>query len=169
MQTPLLLLLTLLLSSCVTINVSKDGSATSSRQPDPNDPIDFSDLDNSPNNSDVPSTSDLTIVSELVIEDTQLGTGTEATVGDTISVHYTGTLTNGVQFDSSVDSDEPFTFTLGTGQVIAGWDRGLVGMKVGGHRKLTIPADLAYGEIGAPPTIPPGATLIFTVELLSVE
>eukprot|EP01098_Paradermamoeba_levis_P007147 TRINITY_DN2965_c0_g1_i3.p1 TRINITY_DN2965_c0_g1~~TRINITY_DN2965_c0_g1_i3.p1 ORF type:complete len:136 (+),score=23.24 TRINITY_DN2965_c0_g1_i3:86-493(+) len=86
--------------------------------------------------------------------------------GDSLSIHYTGTLTDGTQFDSSVPRNQPFTFTLGAGQVIKGWDQGLVGMCVGEKRKLTIPYELAYGESGRPPTIPPKATLIFETCLL---
>ena len=88
-------------------------------------------------------------VTELKIEDSVVGTGEEAISGKTISVHYTGTLTNGTKFDSSKDRGEPFEFTLGAGQVIKGWDQGFVGMKVGGKRKLIIPSSLGYGEQGA--------------------
>ncbi len=90
-------------------------------------------------------------------------------VGDTITVHYVGTLEDGTKFDSSYDRNLPFTFTLGGGQVIAGWDEGLVGMKVGEKRHLVIPPEKAYGARGVPPIIPPNATLIFYVELLSIE
>lgn len=108
-------------------------------------------------------------VTELKIEDLVVGTGAEAVVGKTISVHYTGTLTNGTKFDSSKDRGEPFEFTLGAGQVIEGWDKGFAGMKVGGKRKLTIPSDMGYGAQGAGGVIPPNATLIFEVELLGVK
>jgi FKBP-type peptidyl-prolyl cis-trans isomerase len=97
------------------------------------------------------------------------GQGEEATAGKRVAVHYTGWLPNGEKFDSSRDRNEPFEFTLGAGQVIAGWDEGVAGMKVGGRRKLLIPPDLAYGTAGAPPDIPPGATLVFDVELLDVR
>ena len=106
---------------------------------------------------------------ELKIEDLMLGTGVEAVSGKSVTVHYTGTLTDGTKFDSSVDRGAPFTFNLGVGEVIAGWDQGVAGMKVGGKRKLTIPSSLAYGEAGAGDVIPPNATLIFEVELLKVE
>ena len=106
---------------------------------------------------------------KLKIEDLKVGTGDEAKKGDTVDVHYTGWLTDGKKFDSSKDRDKPFTFTLGAGMVIKGWDEGVVGMKVGGKRKLTIPYELAYGENGRPPVIPPKATLIFEVELLKLK
>ena len=97
------------------------------------------------------------------------GEGKEAAAGKVVLVHYTGWLPNGEKFDSSRDRGEPFSFTLGAGQVIAGWDEGVAGMKVGGRRKLVIPPDLGYGTAGAPPDIPPGATLVFDVELVDVR
>ena len=107
-------------------------------------------------------------MSDLVIEDLKAGTGTEAVAGKNVTVHYVGTLTDGKKFDSSRDRGEGFTFRLGAGQVIQGWDKGVAGMKIGGLRKLTIPADLGYGARGFPPVIPPNSTLVFEVELLSV-
>jgi FKBP-type peptidyl-prolyl cis-trans isomerase len=107
--------------------------------------------------------------SGLRYQDLAAGDGATATAGKSVTVHYTGWLPNGEKFDSSRDRNEPFSFTLGAGQVIAGWDEGVSGMKVGGRRKLVIPPDLAYGTAGAPPDIPPGATLVFEVELLSVR
>jgi FKBP-type peptidyl-prolyl cis-trans isomerase len=104
----------------------------------------------------------------LQIEDLQVGTGTEAKAGQSVSVHYTGTLTNGKKFDSSRDRNEPFDFQLGAGMVIKGWDQGVAGMKVGGRRKLTIPPELGYGPMGYPPVIPPNSTLIFDIELIEV-
>src|SRR5690349_3228289 len=106
---------------------------------------------------------------ELLIEDHVVGTGDEATAGKSVKVHYTGTFEDGRTFDSSVPRGEPFTFRLGAGQVIKGWDQGVAGMKVGGKRKLTIPSDLAYGSRGAGGVIPPDTTLIFEVELLGVS
>jgi FKBP-type peptidyl-prolyl cis-trans isomerase len=106
---------------------------------------------------------------ELQKLDLKLGTGAEAVKGKKVKVHYTGTLTDGSKFDSSVDRGDPFTFQLGGGQVIKGWDEGVAGMKVGGKRKLTIPYAMAYGEEGRPPKIPPKATLLFDIELLGVE
>lgn len=107
-------------------------------------------------------------VTELKTEDLKVGTGAEATAGKTVSVHYTGWLTNGTKFDSSLDRNQPFTFTLGSGQVIKGWDQGVAGMKVGGKRRLLIPPQLAYGDRGVGP-IPPKSTLVFEVELMNVE
>ena len=106
---------------------------------------------------------------DLVIEDITVGDGAEAVAGKQVSVHYTGWLTNGTKFDSSKDRNEPFGFKLGAGQVIAGWDRGVAGMKIGGKRKLTIPAHLGYGARGAGGLIPPNAVLVFEVELLGVR
>jgi peptidylprolyl isomerase/FKBP-type peptidyl-prolyl cis-trans isomerase FkpA len=105
----------------------------------------------------------------LKIEDQKVGTGEPAKAGDTVSVHYTGWLTNGTKFDSSKDRGQPFSFPLGAGRVIKGWDQGVAGMKVGGKRKLTIPPDLAYGPRGAGGVIPPNAELIFEVELLKIQ
>lgn len=107
--------------------------------------------------------------SGLRYQDLILGTGEIAQPGDEVTVHYTGWLENNIQFDSSHDRDEPFSFTLGVGSVIQGWDEGVAGMLVGGKRLLIIPADLGYGETGSGGTIPPGATLIFEVELLGVS
>lgn len=107
-------------------------------------------------------------VTELQIEDLVVGEGIEAKAGDLVIVHYTGWLTDGTKFDSSLDRGAPFNFTLGQGGVIQGWDQGVAGMQTGGVRRLTIPPDLAYGPEGRPPTIPPNATLIFEVELVSI-
>ena len=106
--------------------------------------------------------------SGLEYEDEVVGTGDSPKSGQKVTVHYTGWLTNGKKFDSSRDRGQPFSFTIGRGQVIAGWDEGVAGMKVGGKRKLTIPPTLGYGAKGAGGIIPPGATLIFDVELLGI-
>jgi FKBP-type peptidyl-prolyl cis-trans isomerase FkpA len=110
----------------------------------------------------------ITTSSGLVIEDITEGTGAEACAGQTVSVHYTGWLTDGRKFDSSKDRNEPFEFPLGGRRVIAGWDEGVAGMKIGGTRKLTIPPQLGYGARGAGGVIPPNATLVFEVELLAL-
>ncbi|GBF41881.1 FKBP-type peptidyl-prolyl cis-trans isomerase [Leptospira ellinghausenii] len=105
---------------------------------------------------------------ELLIQDTKQGLGKEAIRGTTVVVHYTGKLTNGKVFDSSVDRGEPFSFQLGQGQVIQGWERGIVGMKEGGKRKLTIPPKFGYGDRAVGP-IPANSTLVFDVELIKVK
>ena len=118
--------------------------------------------------SGVSSATDTNMNEKLEIVDEVIGTGAEAVVGKSVTVNYSGTLTNGTKFDSSYDRNEPFTFNLGAGEVIAGWDQGVAGMKIGGKRKLTIPPSLGYGaaDMG---TIPPNSTLVFEVELLKVE
>jgi FKBP-type peptidyl-prolyl cis-trans isomerase FkpA len=109
-----------------------------------------------------------TTPSGLIIEELTVGDGDVAGAGQTVTVHYTGWLTDGRKFDSSKDRHDPFVFSLGERQVIAGWDEGVQGMKVGGCRKLTIPPQLGYGARGAGGVIPPNATLVFEVELLEV-
>jgi FKBP-type peptidyl-prolyl cis-trans isomerase len=115
------------------------------------------------NNQEITTPSGLKYVDQVV------GTGEVAVAGKTVNVHYTGWLENGKKFDSSVDRGQAFSFPLGAGRVIKGWDEGVQGMKVGGKRKLTIPSNLGYGPQGAGGVIPPNATLIFDVELLGVR
>jgi FKBP-type peptidyl-prolyl cis-trans isomerase len=105
----------------------------------------------------------------MKVEKITSGAGAAPKRGDTVTVHYTGWLPDGTKFDSSVDRKEPFSFVLGAGQVIEGWDHGVAGMRVGDKARLTIPPQLAYGAQGYPGAIPPNATLIFEVELLSIE
>jgi len=109
-----------------------------------------------------------TTASGLQYWDIKVGTGATAAAGKMVKVHYTGWLTNGKKFDSSIDRGQPFAFSLGAGQVIKGWDEGVAGMKVGGKRQLRIPPELGYGARGAGNAIPPNSTLIFDVELLDV-
>jgi peptidylprolyl isomerase len=110
----------------------------------------------------------VTTASGLKYTDIKIGSGAAPVKGKQVKVHYTGTLENGKKFDSSVDRNEPFSFVIGVGQVIPGWDEGVMGMKVGGKRKLIIPSKLGYGAAGAGGAIPPNATLLFDVELLDV-
>ena len=107
--------------------------------------------------------------SGLQIIDIEVGSGASPQTGQTVVVHYTGWLADGTKFDSSVDRGQPFTFVIGTGQVIKGWDEGVATMKVGGKRRLTIPPELGYGAGGYPPIIPANAQLIFEVELLEIR
>lgn len=112
---------------------------------------------------------EVTTESGLKYTDEKIGEGDSPKSGKTVTVHYTGTLENGKKFDSSRDRNQPFSFTIGVGQVIQGWDEGVMTMKVGGKRKLTIPPELGYGSRGAGGVIPPNAELIFDVELLDVK
>ncbi|MEA2447925.1 MAG: hypothetical protein QOK47_1562 [Actinomycetota bacterium] len=114
------------------------------------------------------STDPVTTDSGLVIKDVKCGEGAEAARGDSVSVHYTGTLENGDEFDSS-EGGEPFSVKIGSGQVIEGWEEGLVGMREGGTRELTVPPDLGYGPDGYPPVIPPDATLTFEIRMISID
>jgi len=111
----------------------------------------------------------VTMPNGLIIDDTLAGTGEAVKTGDTVTIHYTGMLTDGTVFDSSLPRNQPFVTQIGVGQVIQGWDEGLIGMKVGGKRTLTIPSELGYGARGAGASIPPNATLIFELELLGTK
>lgn len=107
--------------------------------------------------------------SGLYLQDLTVGDGDEAATGTTVTVHYEGFLANGFMFDSSRERDDPLTFVVGAGELIPGFEQGVQGMRVGGTRKLVVPPDLAYGELGAAPVIPPNAYLVFDLELLAVE
>lgn len=115
------------------------------------------------------STEPTTTDSGLQIKDIECGDGEEVEKGDTAEVHYEGRLEDGTKFDSSRDRGQTFEFQVGAGQVIQGWDEGLIGMKIGGTRELTIPPELGYGAAGAPPAIPANATLIFEIELVDIK
>ena len=122
-----------------------------------------------PPNAELVYDIELLQISGLKIEDLREGTGNAAKKGDKVEVHYVGTLkADGKQFDSSVAKHKPFVFTIGKGEVIQGWEQGLIGMKVGGKRRLTVPWCLGYGERGNPP-IPPKVDLVFDIELLSIK
>jgi FKBP-type peptidyl-prolyl cis-trans isomerase len=140
-----------------------------SNQPKNSPAEEFTNIDlNQPQNN--PMTDQiLTDVTELKVEDLVVGTGPEVKSGDTISIHYLGTLTDGTKFDSSYDRGQPFETQIGVGMVIPGWDQGIIGLKVGGKRRLTIPYQLAYGEEGISGAIPPKAALIFEVELIGIK
>jgi FKBP-type peptidyl-prolyl cis-trans isomerase len=150
-----------------TANQTSASQATSS-QPNDNQTLTVSEMNQQENNT-ISTNSPAAEAKSLEIKITREGSGEGAKAGDKLEVHYTGTLKDGTKFDSSRDRGEPFTFTLGAGQVIKGWDQGMIGMKVGEIRKLTIPAELGYGDRGAGTLIPPGATLIFEVELLKIN
>jgi FKBP-type peptidyl-prolyl cis-trans isomerase len=125
--------------------------------------------DKNKDKSDVKDKKWVTTATGLQYLDEKVGTGATVKAGDRAEVHYTGTFKDGKKFDSSKDRGQPFTVPVGAGQVIKGWDEGLVGMKVGGTRKLIIPYQLAYGEAGRPPTIPPKSELHFEIELLKIK
>lgn len=160
------LLLSMIVAVALVGALALAGCGTAAEQPEATTPVEPpAAAEPAPSTAGTP-TADVTV---MKIEDIKVGTGAAAKKGDTVSVHYTGWLTDGTQFDSSKNSGQPFEFQLGAGMVIKGWDEGVAGMKVGGVRKLTIPADMGYGEQGAGGVIPPGATLVFEVELLAVK
>lgn len=121
------------------------------------------------NKNNMPANNIIKNENGFIVEVLKEGAGQEAKNNDTIAVHYVGTFEDGAKFDSSIDRGEAFVFVLGEGRVIKGWDLGVLGMKIGEKRKLTVPGDLAYGSVGRPGAIPPNATLIFEVELLAIK
>jgi len=129
---------------------------------------DTTDLNQARANAYVEAADQQGTINRMVVDDIRIGTGSEVAVGDTVVVHYVGTLQNGQEFDNSRKRGEPFEFTVGAGMVIEGWEKGLVGMQVGGQRVLVIPADMAYGRNGIGP-IPGNATLVFSIELLEIK
>ena len=155
----------IIVNNDVSLNKTSSGSKANLFELDPSDPNPtlFAMADNTQDNANLKTTE-----SGLIIEDKIIGQGDEAVSGKTVTVNYTGTLVNGDQFDSSIGR-APFSFPLGAGRVIKGWDEGVAGMKVGGKRILTIPPELGYGKNGAGNVIPANATLIFEVELLKVK
>lgn len=155
-----LLAAALLLGAC-------DPAQGPDEEPTVTEPTDAADLGSKP---DVAVPEDAAPPDELVVDDLVVGDGAEATPGSQVAVHYVGvSWSTGEQFDASWDRGRPFTFGLGAGQVIAGWDRGVEGMRVGGRRRLTIPPELGYGDRGAGGVIAPGETLVFVVDLLEVS
>jgi FKBP-type peptidyl-prolyl cis-trans isomerase len=166
----------LFLAGCSQPQVSQSQQQSGQAVPPPNPVVQSQPAQSQPeqtpaNNSANNSNNTMTTPDGLKIETTQPGTGTQAVKsGDTVSVQYTGTLTDGTKFDSTADhGGQPFSFTVGAGQVIKGWDEGLIGMKVGEKRTLTIPPSLGYGATGAGDSIPPNATLIFDIQLVSIQ
>jgi len=136
---------------------------------DKNPKVDFSPALSATISPTIPVPSIMKKFEKLITEDIKVGTGAAVKAGDTISINYLGTLTNGTKFDSSYDRGMPFETQIGVGRVIKGWDEGVVGMKVGGKRKLLIPSELGYGARGAGGAIPPNADLIFEVELMGIK
>lgn len=155
-------------ANSTTATIVAEAPATADAAPDV-DTADTSETATPSEDSTVTEENTITTESGLQYIDIEEGTGAMPQTGQMVTVHYTGTLDNGLKFDSSVDRGQPFNFKIGVGQVIKGWDEGVATMKVGGKRKLTIPAELGYGARGAGGVIPPNATLIFDVELLGVE
>lgn len=150
---------------------SGKSSAAIAAEISPNPPVQTPIADNIPQEVSKKMTTEKTITTDSGLQyvDIVKGTGDSPKTGQTVTVHYTGTLENGTKFDSSRDRNQPFSFKIGVSQVIKGWDEGVLTMKVGGNRKLIIPPDLGYGARGAGGVIPPNATLIFDVELLGVK
>ena len=154
------LLLLFFLSGCGGSTVTLSDKAGSSEEAEAQEPK---------TNQAEPAESPVGELGGLQINDKTVGTGTEAANGDRVAVHYTGRLSDGTKFDSSLDRDQPFEFVLGEGRVIQGWEKGVLGMKVGGQRELVIPPEMGYGAQGAGDVIPPNAILNFDIELLEVQ
>ena len=154
------LLLLFFLSGCGGSTVTPSDKAGSSEEAKAQEPK---------TNQAEPAESPVGELGGLQINDKTVGTGTEAANGDRVTVHYTGRLSDGTKFDSSLDRDQPFEFVLGEGRVIQGWEKGVLGMKAGGQRELVIPPEMGYGAQGAGDAIPPNAVLNFDIELLEVQ
>lgn len=163
----LVLLSTLMLTGCIATTPNETPSQQTETSTTTPSPLATSTTSDSQTNRSKGTT--MPNATTLQVKDIKVGTGATAKAGNQVTVHYVGTLTDGKKFDSSRDRNQPFTFTLGAGQVIKGWDQGVAGMKVGGVRQLTIPPELGYGDQGAGGVIPPKATLVFEVELLKVQ
>jgi len=145
--------------------LSSSGSTSDNADTAAEDSVETTDNINSTDDEDM----DVQDFDAFKIDVTKEGEGAAAKEGDTVTVHYTGTLSDGTKFDSSVDRGEPFSFTLGEGRVIQGWEEGLLGAQAGQEMTLTIPSDMGYGEFGSPPVIPPSAGLIFEIEVIGIE
>ena len=156
----------LLLGTCLTVPLAACGDG---EEASPTPTVPATEVEGGPPSPPVVSGEPIVTASGLQIIDIEVGTGDSPQSGQTVEVHYTGWLADGTKFDSSLDRGQPFSFVLGVGRVIPGWDEGVASMKVGGERRLIIPPELGYGERGASPRIPPNAQLIFDVELLAIK
>jgi peptidylprolyl isomerase len=165
MRTPIIIILSVLAVLGLVVYVLTQ-QPSASETPEPQQTTTSSELHRATSSE---SNRTMTQTNGLQITDETVGTGDAVKVGDTVSVHYRGTLQDGSEFDSSYKRGQPFSFKVGLNQVIQGWDQGLLGMKVGGKRRLVIPSELGYGPEGYPPIIPPSATLTFEIELLQIK
>jgi len=162
------LLLLFFLSGCGGSTVTPSDKAGSSEEAEAQEPK-TNQAEPAESPTETPAESPVGELGGLQINDKTVGTGTEAANGDRVTVHYTGRLSDGTKFDSSLDRDQPFEFVLGEGRVIQGWEKGVLGMKVGGQRELVIPPEMGYGAQGAGDVIPPNAVINFDIELLEVQ
>lgn len=178
MRLPRIALLALLLLSLIAAGCGSDDEGSSGGSKTTDSGSKTATTDTGPPTADLENTDVKPVIEKatgspprkLVVEDIVKGKGPAAKSGDTVAVQYVGAnFSNGEEFDASWDRGQPFSFPLGSGQVIKGWDKGVVGMRVGGRRQLTIPPELGYGAQGSPPTIPPNETLIFVVDLLKIN